>query len=140
MTPPNPSDPEQVAAVVGMVVRPWTVTVAGYGHGDYMASSRGKALAQAWRSSAFEGWSFGEFLKRATCHLNRAPWERFGERITVAGRPAYLIGANKQYVQFVRPGEDIVFNAHPFDVQDGNGADWPYWAKRPAHLLAETAA
>lgn len=137
MTPP---DKDKVAAGAGMVVRPWTVTVAGYGHGDYIAPSRGNALAQAWRSSAFEGWKFGEFLKRATCHLNRTPWGRFGERITVAGQPAYLVGANKQYVQFVRPGESVVLNAHPFDVQDGNGDDWPYWAKRPTHLLSEKSA
>ncbi len=52
-----------------MIVRPWTVTVSGYGHGDYIAASRGKALADAWRSSAFEGWTFGEFLKRARCTL-----------------------------------------------------------------------
>lgn len=122
---------------MGMIVRPWTVTVSGFGHGDYVAKSRGQALAKAWRSSAFEGWTFGEFLKRATCRLNRAPWGRFGEGITVAGEPAFLIGANKQYVEFVRPDSDVVMNAHPFDVQDGNGDDWPYWAKRPGQIAQQ---
>lgn len=120
----------------GMIVRPWTVTVAGFGHGDYIARSRGKALAKAWQSSAFEGWTFGEFLKRASCRLNRSPWERFGNRITVAGEPAFLMGANKQYVEFVWPGSDVVMNAHPFDVQDENGYDWPYWAKRQSEKAA----
>lgn len=113
------------------VVRPWTVIVSGYGHGDYIARTRGKALADAWRSSAFEGWTFAEFLKRSTCRLNRHPWERFGEAITVAGKPAFLVSSNKQYVVFVRPDSDVLMSAHPFDVIDGNGADWPYWAKRP---------
>lgn len=129
---PNASgEPVKGKTETGLTVRPWTVYVSGFGHGDYIAPTRGNALAQAWRSSAFEGWTFGEFLKHATCRLNRSPWERFGNPITVADKPAFLIGANKQYVEFVRPGESVVFSAHPFDVQDESSHDWPYWAKRP---------
>ena len=127
---------ENSAARNSFIVRPWTVSVSGFGHGDYITKTRGKALAQAWNSSAFEGWSFGEFLKHAICRLNREPWERFGNAITVADKPAFLVGANKQYVQFVRPGEDVVYNSHPFDVQDENGEDWPYWAPRPGKHVA----
>lgn len=50
-------------------IRVWSVTVEGYGSANFNAVSRGKAMAEAWRSSAFDGWSFKEFIQRARCKL-----------------------------------------------------------------------
>lgn len=113
------------------IVKPFEVSVSGHGVGIYFTSSCGKALAKAWRCDAFDHLSFKQFLKIAKARSVSPTWERFGEGITVCGKPAYLIDANKQYVHFCYPGSDVVSNAHPFDVIDGNGEDWPYWAPRP---------
>lgn len=43
------------------------VTVSGYGAGVYVTTTRGKAMADAWRCDAFGHLTFGEFLKRARC-------------------------------------------------------------------------
>lgn len=43
----------------------WIITVPGYGEAEIFAASRGKAMAQAWRSAAFEGWTYKDFLKVA---------------------------------------------------------------------------
>lgn len=115
----------------GLIVQPYDVAVSGYGTDTYFAASRSKALAIAWRRADYLDLSFMEFMRRASARKAACTWERFGEAITVAGTPAFLISANKQYVQFVRPCSDVILNAHPFDVVDGSGQDWPYWAARP---------
>jgi len=107
---------EEMREGSGLVVKPWRVAVSGYGEYTYFASSRGKALAQAWNSSAFLDWTFKEFLKRARA-VREEPLGRFCEYIEVAGKPAYLVSYNRQYIQFVRPGSDVILNSHPYDVQ-----------------------
>lgn len=93
----------------------WEVTVGSYGAGIHIATSRGKALADAWRSDAFTGWTFGEFLKRARCVRTPEP-DRFGEPCTFEGRPALYFDHNSQYVIIQLPGNDFLSSAHPYDV------------------------
>lgn len=99
-------------------IKPWLVSVDGYGESVYFASSRGRALADAWRCDAFCGWSFKIFLMRSRCTSDRATMDaRFGEKIEVNGRPAFFIGSNRQYVQMAWPDSDHVSNAHPLEVK-----------------------
>ena len=97
-----------------MPLRRFEVAVAGYGAGIYLAKTRGKALADAWRSDAFDGYSFGEFLKVARCRLTE--YQPPATPITVLGKPAFYLDHNQQYVQFVYPDGEFVLNAHPYDV------------------------
>ena len=96
-------------------LRRYEVTVGHSGSGIYLAKSRGRALADAWRSDAFEGYTFGEFLKMARCRLT--DWQLPAMPITVCGKPAFYVDHNSQYVQFVYPNGDFVRNAHPYDVE-----------------------
>lgn len=98
------------------VLKPWDVTVDGYGTGRYYAATRGKALADAWRSDAFSGSTFGEFLKFARCRRGTAWGEDYGALITVSGKPAYFVERNAAYVQFVWPDSDVILSSHPYDV------------------------
>lgn len=97
-----------------MILRRYIVSVTGWGDASILASSRGKALADAWRSDAFCNNTFGEFLRFARCRLDRI--QPRAVDITVSGKPAHGLGHNGQYVQFVYPGKDVVLNAHPLDV------------------------
>jgi len=98
------------------IIKPFVVSVDGYGQSVYHARSRAKALADAWRSDVFSHWSYKDFLKHARC---RATDEnvRFGDQIVVCGRPAFFVENNRQYVRFVRPNSDTIMNAHPLDVK-----------------------
>lgn len=76
-----------------------------------------KALADAWRSytAAYNETRFGDFLRIA--HAYRAdPASRFGDPITVSGRPAFFIDNNPQYIQFVFPDSETILSSHPYDV------------------------
>jgi hypothetical protein len=101
-------------ADTGFILRRFEVSVGRYGDAIILATSRGKALADAWRSDIFEGWPFGEFLKIARCRLSR--YQPVPDQITVLGKPALGLGSDGQYVQFVYPGQAVVLNAHPLDV------------------------
>lgn len=99
------------------ILRRFEVTVMGFSEpmrSIMLASTRGKALADAWRHDIFEGYTFGEFLKIARCRLDRH--QPKPDEITVMGKRALGLGHNGQYVQFVYPGQDVVLNAHPLDV------------------------
>lgn len=98
----------------GFILRRFVVTAGRWGEGVILATSRGAALADAWRSDAFEGYTFGEFLKFARCRLDQH--QPVPSEITVEGKPAFGLGHNGQYVQFVYPGGKFVLNAHPLDV------------------------
>lgn len=103
----------------GLLLKNWTVSVLWSSgtttSGDIVDASRGKALAAAWRSDAFNGSTFGEFLKFARCRRAADPaW--WGKPITVEGKPAFYLGHNRQYVQIGYPGDAFALNAHPYDV------------------------
>ena len=98
----------------GFRLRRWSVSVDGYGEATELATTRGKALASVWRND-IEGYSFGEFLKRARCRLSS--YQPKPEPITVLGKPAFYIDHNRQYVQFAWPDGEFVLNAHPYDVE-----------------------
>jgi hypothetical protein len=92
------------------------VTVHGYGVERILASSRGKALAKAWRCDAFGPIAFGDFMKIAAAHRALLVPADFGEQILVQGRPAFRAGTHGPYVSFVWPFTETVLNAHPSDV------------------------
>ncbi len=102
------------ATVPGFILRRFEVSVGHYGDAIILATTRGKALADAWRSDLFEGLTFGEFLKIARARLSK--YQPEPDAITVMGKAALGLGHNSQYVQFVYPGTDVVLNAHPLDV------------------------
>jgi hypothetical protein len=91
------------------------VTVQGYGAGIYVTTTRGKAMADAWRCDAFGHLTFGEFLKRARCVRTPEP-PGFGEPCTFVGKPALCFGHNQQYVSIQLPGRDHLSSAHPYDI------------------------
>jgi hypothetical protein len=97
----------------------WTVTVrwasGATASANVVATTRGKALADTWRSDVFSSTTFGEFLRFASCHRARDP-EWWGAPITVEGKPAGYLGHNSQYVSVWIPGRDFALNAHPYDV------------------------
>ena len=100
-----------------LIIKPYYVVVNGYfGYSPIFAKSRGSALAEAWRCDAFNNLSFGAFLKVARARRATAS-KRFGELLTVSGKPAFYVSHNSQYIQFVRPHSDVVLNSHPMDVE-----------------------
>lgn len=117
----------------GFILRRFEVRVHRYGSGIYLAPTRGKALAQAWRSDAFDGFSFGDFLKIARCRLTEHQVKPVP--ITVLGEPAFKVDHDSQYVQFVYPGGEFVLNAHPLDVLPPSARPRAY-----RHVGAESAA
>lgn len=76
------------------ILRRYIVSVGRWGEGPYLATSRGKALADAWRSDVFEGYTFGEFLKMAKCRLDDS--QPVPTEITVSGERALGLGHNGQ--------------------------------------------
>lgn len=105
------------ATPIDFLLKRWEVTVGRYGTGTYLAPTRGAAMADAWRSDAFSGYTFGEFLKIARCRRDRYTPARWGGPITVLGKPAYFVGENGQYVIFAYPGGKFTLHAHPYDVE-----------------------
>lgn len=102
------------------LLKRWTVTVR-WANGastssEVVAPTRGKALADTWRSDIFNGVSFGEFLGFTRCRRAADPhW--WGAPITVLGKPAFYLGHDRQYVHFAWPGGQFALRAHPYDVQ-----------------------
>jgi hypothetical protein len=100
------------------LLKSWDVTVEGYGTERVVASSRGKALAKAWRCDAFGRLTFGDFLKIATAFKALLVPADFGEPILVQGRPAFRVGKYGNYVSFVWPDQENVLHSHPSDVSE----------------------
>lgn len=102
------------------LLKRWRVSVE-WGSGTtteatVVAVTRSKAIYDAWRSDTFSGTTFRQFLGFVSCR--RDPWTppRWGDRITVLGKPAFFLSNNRQYVRFAYPGSDFAQNAHPYDV------------------------
>lgn len=104
----------------GLIVKEYEVLVAFFPPVRYVARSRGQAMSKAWQDYQIcHECSFKEFLSLASAR--RKASEGFGRPVAVCGKPAFRVGADRQYVQFVRPGSDVVINAHPLDVTDVTG-------------------
>ncbi|MDH7641176.1 hypothetical protein [Sphingomonas oryzagri] len=101
---------------MGFVLRAFRISVEGEGY-VYHAKSRARALGDAFHAYTHARGSikFADFLRLASCRQEEGG-ERFGDPITVLGKPAFFVTSNRQYVQFVRPGRGEVFNSHPLDV------------------------
>jgi hypothetical protein len=102
-----------------LIIRPYIVSVSGFGELTWFARSRGKALATAWEAycSYRDDVDFKAFLKLARCVGERACGSRFGEPIMVGSERAYYVSHDRQYIQFVRPNSDVVLHSHPLDVE-----------------------
>lgn len=102
-----------------LIIRPYIVTVSGFGELTWFARSRGKALAAAWEAycSYRDDVDFKAFLKMARCIGKTGHDSRFGEPITVAGERAYWVSCDSQYIQFVRPDSVVILHSHPLDVE-----------------------
>ena len=101
-----------------LVVKEFAVLVLGWSPMRYVARSRGQAMSKAWSDYQIcHECSFKRFLGLATARRAEAS-DDFGKPIIVCGEPAFRVGENRQYVQFVRPGSDVVLNAHPLDVKE----------------------
>lgn len=98
----------------GFLMKRWTVTALGMSS-EVNAATRGRALADCWRSDAFSNYSFRDFLRIARCARASDP-SGWGAPITVEGKPAFYLGHNRAYVQCCFPGSTITSNAHPYDV------------------------
>lgn len=99
-----------------MKIKAWDVTVRGYGVARYYAATRGKALAEAWRSDAFSTISFKDFLKIASCFKAMFVHECFAAPITVGGKPAFFVERSRSYVRAAEAGSDVIGNYHPSEV------------------------
>lgn len=113
--------PEAGAAMAGeFVLKVYRLSVDGHGEWPYYARSRASAIGKAyhdWRSLRDEG-DFKTFLRIVRCRTDGATFpSRFGDPITVNGRPAFFVENNRQYVRLVWPGGDHVSNAHPLEVK-----------------------
>lgn len=101
------------------VLKPYRVTVSGFSEWTYYARSRGSATAKAFSDFAeCRDITFRDFLKLvkvSAADITRGP--PFGDAITVCGRPGFYVSHNRQYVQFVRPGCDVILHSHPLDVE-----------------------
>lgn len=100
-------------------IRTYEVRVLGFPPGNYSARSRGKALAQAWRSycSTFDDTGFAAFLRIASARQIPDP-PRIGDRIMVGGLLATRVIGHSQYVHFMRDDSDEILCSHPLDVQE----------------------
>lgn len=100
-----------------LILKPFLVKPEGFQGYTYYARSRGQALSRAWNAyCCYRAISFKEFLRIAKCEPGQSR-DRFGERITVQGRPAYWVDCNRQYIQFAYPDSDQILNSHPYDVE-----------------------
>lgn len=101
----------------GLIVRGYRVELPGWPPCFKVARSRSAAIGSTFGdyASVFDV-SFRDFLKLGPKAYRQDLGGRFGEPITVCKRPAFFVGCNSQYIQFVRPGEDVVHHAHPLDV------------------------
>jgi hypothetical protein len=114
--------------------RCFDVMVTGYGTAQFLAKSRGQALADAWRSSAFDGWSFKDFLKRARARLSEPAADHYvslrqsypkscippaGTRITAEGHTGIVLPAISpcSYVSFKDEETGARVNVHPAGVR-----------------------
>lgn len=106
------SDPGKFA------LKAYTISVDGFDPYTYFAGSYGKAMAQAFDSyrSFCANCTYKDFLRMTRGQRHVGP-DRFGEPITINGRPAFFVSSNLQYVQFSWPGGTDFFNSHPYDVE-----------------------
>ena len=103
--------------MTGFIYKSYWIYVNGFDRHRYFTSSPGKARAKAWGDfGSVSDMSFKDFL-RISRVTKAEPPEHFGLAITVSGKEAFFVSSNRQYVQFVWPGSDVILNSHPYDVE-----------------------
>lgn len=126
---------QQDRDAAGFIIKPFRVSFDGESY-VYFTRSRGKALSEAWQSyiGIRAHISFKDFLRRARAWKEAEPGPMFGMPITVGGGPASMVSSDQQYIQFVRPGSDVIFNSHPMDVEPNEARRFtPYFQEEPEH-------
>lgn len=112
------------------LIKRWDVSVVGHPVVEILAASRGKAMAEGWRSysSAYD-CTFKRFLKIAAVARSLAPEpDHFGARIWVSHKRAFYCGMSGPDFLFARPNDDKVMRSHAHDVMrpwekfGGNGS------------------
>lgn len=117
----------KVLAAEGFMLKAFSVSIEGFPPYRYYAASRGHALRDSWNAyCSYRPISFKEFLTIARCRREDPINDRFGQPISVGGKPAFFVSLNNQYVQFSRPGGTEYFNAHPYDVEPEEFRPWTY--------------
>ncbi|MET0439155.1 MAG: hypothetical protein ABW043_16850 [Devosia sp.] len=116
----------------GFMLKRWRVLVSDWANEVMVAPSRGRALADTWRCDVFNGYTFGQFLKMASCRREPDDPPRFGDPITVCGKPAFFVENNRAYVIFAYPGGDHTMSAHPYDVEPESYRPDTYRDRNPA--------
>lgn len=103
----------------GFILKAYDVRVQGFPNFVIHAASRGKAFARAFDlyCAYNDCATFKMFLKLARVTRHTGPAGRFGEPITVGGKPAFYVSHNPQYIEFVRPDSDVIMSSHPYDVE-----------------------
>lgn len=104
------------------LLRPFAVTVEGFGTFTFHAPTRARAMADAWNAYVGAGYDmpYAGFMKIAQVR-STVPGERFGEPILVGGRRAFYVSWDSHYVQFASPGATRYGNSHPLDVTSVTG-------------------
>jgi len=104
-------------ALADFLIKRYRVGVVGFTDTFWFAASPGKARAKAWDSyRVCDDCSFKRFLQISVVRRDLVVPTHFGKEIQVGGEKAYYVSENGQYIQFVRPGEEVILNSHPLDV------------------------
>jgi len=112
------------------ILKRYRVEVDGIEDVLITAKSPGQARSKAWQMWECDigPLPFMDFLRRSRVLRETPVGGHFGHAISVAGKLAFYVSFDGQYIQFVRPGCDVVLNAHPDDVMrpwlefGGNGS------------------
>jgi hypothetical protein len=105
--------------VMGVIMKRYSVSVAGWGDAEYFAPSPSKARMKAYggiQTASGGAVTFKRFLQ-ICAGIRRVPTPPgVGRDILVGGRPAKFIEDTGHYIRFHWPDSDVILCSHPLDV------------------------
>lgn len=105
---------------MSFLLKRYLVSVTGFPAHPYDAHSPAAARVKAWHAyCSYRHCSFKEFMTISSIKRGEDP-EGYGKPILVRGSPAHWVGADAQYVRFVKPGETQTLISHPLDVTEAS--------------------